>query len=212
MRFAVLIPVLIVLARPVAAQKHDFLTADEIDQLREAQEPNERLKLYDHFARQRMDQLRQLMAVEKPGRSALVHDLLEDYTKIIDAIDTVTDDALRRRAPLDTGVKAVASGEREMLASLTKISESKPKDVELYRFVLEQAISATRDSMELAQGDLKTSGTEVDAKDTKERKEREALMRPEEVESKRAAEKKAEEQKKKIPTLRRPGEVPNDTK
>jgi hypothetical protein len=41
----------------------------------------------------------------------------------------------------------------------------------------------------------------VIAREEKEKKEREALMRPEEVEAKKTAE------KKKVPTLRRPGEV-----
>ena len=192
-------------ATPGVAQR-DFLTAAEIDTLREIQEPDARLQLYIGFAGQRVAQLQQLVAKEKVGRSRMIHEVLDEYTKIIDAISTVTDDALRRRSPLDLGIKAVAEGEKQMLGSLTKISESQPKDLEAYRFMLEQAIAATRDGMELAEQDLKTRTADLDAQQAKERKEREALMRPEEVRAKRDSEQKEQEQKKKIPTLRRPGE------
>jgi len=196
-------------AAPCAAQR-DFLTAAEIDMLREIQEPDARLHLYIGFASQRVAQLQQLVAKEKTGRSRMIHEVLDEYTRIIDAIDTVTDDALRRKAPLETGIKAVADGEKRMLASLTKIAESQPKDLEAYRFMLEQAIAATRDSMEHAEQDLKTRTADVEAQAAKERKEREALMRPEEVRAKRDSEQKEEEQKKRIPTLRRPGETPKE--
>src|SRR5688572_15717970 len=111
--------VLLLAASPVAhAQARDFLTADEADQVRLAQDPNARLQLYTVFARQRLDQVQQLVATPKTGRSGLIHELLDDYTKIIEAIDTVADDGLKRKLTIDVGMAAVAGTEKELLAAL----------------------------------------------------------------------------------------------
>ena len=113
----------------LSAQQRDFLTNDEIDQIREVQEPNTRLKIYIQFARTRIDQITQLAANEKAGRSALIHDLLEDYTKIVEAMDSVADDALVRKVDITLGIQAASAAGNEMLAALKKISGAKPKDI-----------------------------------------------------------------------------------
>jgi hypothetical protein len=190
------------------AQERDFLTADEADQVRLAQEPNIRLKLYIYFAKQRLDQLDQLLAREKPGRSGLAHDLLDDYTKIIEAIDTVTDDALKRKVVIDEGFKAVLDTQKSMLEQLKKIRDAKPKDIARYEFALDQAIETTQDSLELGEQDLKERAHEVIAREAQEKKEREAIMRPEDLKARQEFEKKETEQKRKAPTLRRKGELP----
>jgi hypothetical protein len=200
----------VLLAVALAAQDKDFLTGDEVDQVRLVQERNERLQLYMHFAKQRVDQVESLLKRDKAGRSLMIHDLLEQYTKIIEAADTVTDDALKRKVDVVLGVKALADAEKGLLARLEKVREAQPKDLARYELVLETAIETTRDSVELAQEDLNARGQSVIDKATREKKERDALLSTKEQSEKKVSEKKEAEaqSKRKAPTLRKKGETP----
>lgn len=215
----------LLLAAPVAAQR-DFLSADEIDQIKEAQEPNLRLKLYADFAKLRLDLVRNLLGKEKPGRSILIHDTLDEYSKILDAIDTVADAAAERKTDISVGLAAVATAEKAMLPMLKQIEESRPKDLERYEFSLTQAIETTADSLDLAEQDLGTRGSEVEQRQQAQKKAIDTQMTPIEKEGQqageakkkdaaKAAEEKAAEDatpKRKPPTLLRPGEKAGEKK
>lgn len=197
----------ILAASCISAQDRDFLTPDEADQIRLVQEPNERLKLYIHFARQRVDLVKQAFSKQKAGRSALIHDTLEDYTRIIEAIDMVADDALKRKVDVALGLGFVAAAEREMKHELEQLIDVQAPDYSRYQFVLAQAIETTGDSMDLSTEDLATRTKTVTERVQREDKAREEMMSTDELKEKKAKEAKEVQQKKKAPTLRRKGEV-----
>jgi hypothetical protein len=201
----------LLLAAPLAAR--DFLAADEADQIREAQEPNQRMALYAQFAQRRVDLVKNLLSRDRPGRSALVHDALEDYGKILDAIDDVADDALVRKIDVKAGLNEVAAAEQKMLPALEKIVSDRPRDIDRYDFALKNAIETTSDSLEAAQGDLGKRAHDVEAREKKEKRERQASMTTAEQAQKKAEDRKAaadQQNKRKPPTLMRPGEKPPD--
>jgi len=198
----------LLLAVPVAAQR-DFLTQTEIERLRGAEGPSERLELYASFARERVDLVKSLLSKEKAGRSAMIHDALDDYSKLLDAIDDTADDALLRKQDIKRGMNAVVNAEQQMLPAMRKFKASQPKDLERYAFALDQAIETTSDSLDASLQDLGERALDIEARRNREKKEAEATMTPAERDAKKAEDQKAADdgkQQKKAPTLLRPGE------
>jgi len=183
--------------------------------VREAQEPNARLKLYVLFARQRMDQLQKLLTTDKAGRSLSVRDLLGDYQQIVEAIDHVSDDALQHHADITLGRTAVRDAERKFLTQLEKVQSSAPQDLERYDLELKEAIETTSDSLEFDLNDPSHRAASLAAGDEKSKKERDEIVAAEDALNKKGgatdapdAEAKAKDAKpaRKAPTLMRPGE------
>jgi hypothetical protein len=200
-----------VLAAAAPAQQRDFLTSDEVEQIRDAQEPNARLELYARFARNRIDLVKNLLSKDKPGRAAMIHDALEEYAKILDAMDDVADQALSKRGELTQGLRVVSNAEREMLPALRKIRDSKPKDLDRYSFVLQTAIETTQDSLDLADEDVSKRTNAAVEKEEREKKAVEANQTRQEKEADAKADADQQNQRK-APSLYRPGEKKQDDK
>lgn len=214
-----LLVVPLLLALPAFAQK-DFLSPNEIDQVREVQEPVARIKLYLGFAKQRLDQLQSTVTKNRAGRSGEIRQLLEDYTSILDAINTVSDDALARKIDVTLAPEAIVDGEKKFLDQLEKFEASVPRDLDMYQFSLKEAIASTSDSIDLANEDL---GFRSQGVANKLRQEQKAVAEVNAAESRKgpatgadasAAEAKAaaddvSKPARKPPTLYRPGEKPD---
>ena len=208
--------ILVVTGASFAFAQREFLTPDEIERIREAQEPNLRLKMYVQFARQRLDQLNQQIAKDKKGRSVTIRDILDQYTQIIDAIDTVSDDALKRKVDIGLGADTVSGAEKGFLGTLQKIQKAQPQDLDMYDIALKEAIAITEDSMGLAEQDLDRRATTVLERAEDEKRRVEAVMTSQQKKEQAAEAAKTEEPKaadgtrRKPPTLYRPGEKPGE--
>jgi hypothetical protein len=202
-----------------AYAERDFLTNDEIEKVREAQEPNARMKLYVLFARQRLDQLQKVLEKDKKGRSLQVRELLEDYTNIIDALDTVSDDALKHGADALAGVNAVREAEHKFQTQLQKIKERAPADLEMYSVALTEALAATNDSLDQSQEDPTLRAAHLNDQDKALKEQAEKVIAAEDSKGKSAdtaaitdANAAGAKPGRKPPTLYRPGEKPDPPK
>ena len=138
----------VALALPVQAQWREFLTPGEISEIRKAQEPNMRLKLYAGFARQRLAAVEKELAGKDARRARRIHASLSEYDQILDAIEANVEQAVDRRDPVRKGVERVLKAEPEFLKLLESFRALNPKDLSDYRFILDQTIDTTRDSVQ----------------------------------------------------------------
>jgi len=166
----------LLLTMVAAARRRDPLTEAESDQLREvAMEPGKRLKLYIKFAETRLLAIDQLRSDPKAadGRGKKIHDLLEDFTAILDEIndnlDTYEGRQLNKddRKEFHKGLKEVieAADKFELkLRTLKSAEETDPqarKEAADYQFVLADAQDALKSSADMAREYLNQKDTDA---------------------------------------------------
>jgi len=163
---------LLLLALPAAARKHDPLTEAEADQLREvAMEPYKRIKLMIKFTEARLVAIDQVRVDPKLGaeRGRHIHDLLEDFTAILDEINDNLDQYESRPLDKDT-VKQYHKALKELieaderfdlkLRTLKSAAETDPvtkKEAPDFRFVLQDAMDALKSNADIAREYIETT-------------------------------------------------------
>jgi hypothetical protein len=138
------------LAGKAAAQKRDPLNEKEVDQMRESADwPDKRLELMIQFARVRMDAIDQLRAVgnKAQDRPLQIHDLLEDFSALLDEIDDNVDMYGSHKADMRKGLTLLIEANSEWQLKLRRLKEqSPPEELDQYAFVLANATDAVKDS------------------------------------------------------------------
>lgn len=214
MRLPCLLAAKLLLAALAGAQEFpatkEFLTDYEIDVLRERQGFKDRIAAYSKFAALRLELIEQAREAEEAGRGAKVHRALEEYARIIQAVDDVIDDALLRNRRMDGALADLLKAEGQFAARLRAVASVPQEDTWRYEFALEDAIGITQDSMDLLAEDLGDRKRAVAAQEETEKRRRLESMAPERRKEARQEQRREEaataERERKRPTLLRPGE------
>jgi hypothetical protein len=145
--------------RSGVAQKRDPLNEKEIDEMRESADwPDKRLELMVQFARARMAAIDQLRADGKSAkdRPMQIHDLLEDFSSLLDEIDDNVDMYASHKADMRKGLMLLLEATSEWQLKLRRLKEqSPPEELDQYSFVLANATDAVSDSGDGARDELK---------------------------------------------------------
>jgi hypothetical protein len=154
---------LLLLASAAWAGKRDPLTDAEADKLREARlEPGKRLKLFIEFTEARLDKIDSVRSdpKEATGRGQKVHDLLEDFSALIDEIDDNLDMYQSEHLDKDQlkeykkGLRELTSAENRFSARLRSLQHDADSDAQSkaeaheYSFALQDAMDGLKASME----------------------------------------------------------------
>jgi len=168
---------LLLLSVAAAARRRDPLTEAEADQLREAaMDPYNRIKLMVKFTEARLTAIDQVRLDPKQAadRGKQIHDLLEDFTSLLDEINDNLDQYEGR--PLDKdSVKQYHKGLKELieadarfdikLKNLKSASETDPvtkKEAPDFRFVLLDAKDSLKSNADMAREYIETTHDQKD--------------------------------------------------
>jgi len=170
---------LLLLSVAAAAKRRDPLTEAEADQLRQvAVEPYNRIKLMIKFTEARLTSIDQLRLDPKQAadRGKQIHDLLEDFTSLMDEINDNLDQYEGRPLDKDT-VKQYHKGLKELidadarfdikLKNLKSASETDPvtkKEAPDFRFVLQDAMDSLKSNADMAREYMETTHDQKDKK------------------------------------------------
>ena len=162
--FAMLFLLALQLALPLAAQRRrEPLNPLEIDQLRDAMlDPDERLKLYVKFSRDRLTKLEQMRSDPKvTDRGLQTRDLLQDFLTIYEELNDNVDMYFGRKNDIRRPMKLIIEADTEFQSRLRALKNSAnvdPREAHQYEFELTDAL----DLVDTSVGDHHKTLTDVE--------------------------------------------------
>jgi hypothetical protein len=138
------------------APQKDYLSQIEADKIRDAETPNERIKLFILFADDRIKKFQyELEHPSQNNHEQMLNYLLNAYVGCVDDAADLVQLGIEKQQNVRAGVDLMAVKAKEYLEILNKV-KADAKEIEMYKENLDDAIEGTQDAFNDAEKAKKT--------------------------------------------------------
>jgi hypothetical protein len=127
--------------------KKDYLSNLEADKIRDAETPNEKIKLFIQFADDRLKKFQ--YELEHPSaehHAEILNYMMNSYIGCVDDASDLIQEGIEKQQNVRAGIDLMSGKAKEFLEILKKIS-AEAKEIEIYKFNLDDAIEGTQDAI-----------------------------------------------------------------
>jgi hypothetical protein len=125
----------------------DYLSDVEADKIRDAETPNERVKLFLTFAEDRLKKFQYELEHPSPNKHAeILNYLMNSYSGCVDDAADIIQVSLSKQENIRAGIDLMAAKAKEFLDILQKYSTAGPQ-LDIYKENLDDAIEGTQDAL-----------------------------------------------------------------
>ncbi|HLZ92749.1 MAG TPA: hypothetical protein VKQ28_13635 [Candidatus Acidoferrum sp.] len=136
-----------VLVAPLPAEQKDYLSALEADKIRDADDTNERVKLFLTFADDRLKKFQyELQHPSSNRHSEMLNALMNAYVGCVDDAADLIQLGIQKQENIRPAIDLMATRSKEFLEALEKLS-AQGTEIDIYKDNLDDAIEGTRDAM-----------------------------------------------------------------
>ena len=134
-------------AMPLRAEQKDYLSALEADKIRDAENTNERVKLFITFADDRLKKFQyELQHPSSNKHPEMLNALMNAYVGCVDDAADLIQLGIQKQENIRPAIDMMATRTKEFLEILEKLS-AQGTEIDVYKDNLDDAIEGTRDAM-----------------------------------------------------------------
>lgn len=131
----------------ICAQQKDYLSALEADKIRDAETTTEKVKLFLHYADDRLKKFQyELSHASTNGHFEILNSMMNAYIGCVDDAADLIQLGIQKQENVRPGIDLMAARTKEFLVILQKYLAEGP-ELELYKETLDDAIEGTKDAM-----------------------------------------------------------------